>query len=242
MIEEKILKDLGLSEIEAKIYLACLELGTDTVLKIAKKAEVKRPTAYVALDNLFTGGFVSKVQKRGTTLYSAESPNIIMNKFKEKLANFADLLPFFEAKFNRGPKPKIRYYEGAQTLLDIYTKILFPSAEIYFFGTDVAKIKEKLPKLFDYGVTTLAKKSIKPMEIVSYNQAGIEYAKKYAAGRPIKLMPKSLPVFADAVITENKIFIVSLDNLFGVLIESEDLAKTFKNFFLLAWSAAITVK
>lgn len=48
-----------------------------------------------------------------------------------------------------------------------------------------------------------------------------------------------LPVYADIAITDNKLFIVSLDNLFGVLIESEDLAKTFKNFFLLAWRAGI---
>jgi len=34
-------------------------------------------------------------------------------------------------------------------------------------------------------------------------------------------------VFADSVITESKIFIVSLDNLFGVLIESVDLSRTF---------------
>lgn len=64
MIEEKILQELGLTEIEAKIYLASLELGTDTVLKIAKKAEVKRPTAYIALDSLFSKGFVSKSKKR----------------------------------------------------------------------------------------------------------------------------------------------------------------------------------
>lgn len=242
MIEEKILKDLGLTQTEAKIYLSTLELGTDTVLKIAKQAEVKRPTTYVTLDSLFAKGLVSKVQKKGTTLYSAESPSIIMNRFKEKLANFADLLPFFEAKFNHGPKPKIRYYEGAEALLDIYTKVLFPASEIYFFGTDVAKIKEKLPKLFNYGDVGFTKKSVKPLEIVSYNQAGFEYAKKYSKDRPIKIMPKNLPVFADAVITENKIFIVSLDNLFGVLIESSDLAKTFKNFFLLAWQAAVEIK
>lgn len=242
MIEAKILQDLGLTELEAKIYLAALELGTDTVLKIAKLAEVKRPTAYVALDNLFAKGLVSKIQKRGTTLYSAESPNIIMNKFKEKLANFADLMPFFEAKFNRGPKPKIRYYEGVEALWDIYSKILFPSSELYFFGTDIEKIQTKFPKLMNHADIAFAKKTIKPLEIVSYNQAGIDYAKKYGQSRPIKLMPKDLPVFGDAVITENRIFIVSLDNLFGVLIESEDLAKTFKNFFLLAWTAAKDVK
>ena len=44
------------------------------------------------------------------------------------------------------------------------------------------------------------------------------------------------------MIIEDKIFIVSLDNLFGILIESKDLAQTFKNFFLLAWQSAIKPK
>ena len=51
-------------------------------------------------------------------------------------------------------------------------------------------------------------------------------------------MPKELLVLADSVITNDKFFIVSLDNLFGVLIESEDIAKTYKSLFELAWQAA----
>ena len=51
-------------------------------------------------------------------------------------------------------------------------------------------------------------------------------------------MSKDLSVYADLAITENKLFIVLLDNMFGVLIESEDLAKIYKNFFQLAWWAA----
>lgn len=133
MIEEKILIDLGLTEIEAKIYLACLELGTDTVLNIAKKAQVKRPTCYVSLDNLFENGLVTKIEKKSTTLYSAEGPKVLLNKYKEKIANFTDLLPYFEAKFNKGPKPKIRYYEGEEELWNVYTKILFPAEKLYFF-------------------------------------------------------------------------------------------------------------
>jgi hypothetical protein len=55
-------------------------------------------------------------------------------------------------------------------------------------------------------------------------------------------MPKDLPVNADCVVTENKIFIISLVNLFAVLIESEDLATTFRNFYELAWRGAEKVK
>jgi len=242
MIEEKVLKNLGLSETEAKVYLACLELDTDSVLHIAKKAEIKRPTCYLTLDNLFTQGLVSKVEKKNTTLYSAEDPNIILNSYKEKLANFQDLLPFFHAKFNKGPKPKIRYYEGKEALWEIYSKIISPAKKIYFFGTDIEKLLKNFPNIIDYWVKHYSAQCQESLELVSYNKVGLEYAKIKKKNREVRVMPKNLPVFADVAIIEDKIFIVSLDNLFGILIESKDLAQTFKNFFLLAWQSAIKPK
>ena len=73
-----------ITEIEAKTYLACLELGSETVQNIAKKGQIKRPTCYVTLDNLFTKGYVAKIEKKSTTLYAAEDPKIMLNKYKEK--------------------------------------------------------------------------------------------------------------------------------------------------------------
>lgn len=242
MIEEKVLNDLGLTEIEAKVYLACLELGTDSVLHIAKKAGVKRPTCYLNLDNLFEKGLVSKVEKKNTTLYSAEDPNIILSKYKEKIANFQDLLPYFHAKFNKGSKPKIRYYEGKEALWEIYTKVISPAERIYFFGTDIKKLLDNFPNIIDYWVEHHSAQCKESFELVSYNKAGLEYAKIKKKNREIRIMPQNLPVFADAAIIKDKIFIVSLDNLFGILIESEDLAKTFKNFFMLAWQATKNIK
>ncbi len=241
-IEEKLLVDLGLSPTESRVYLAVLELNSSTVLNIAKKAGIKRPTCYLNLDNLVIKGYVTRIEKHSTTLYTAEKPSFILNKYKEKIENFKDLLPFYEAKFNRGPKPKIRYYEGKEEIWNIYTKIIFPSEELYFFGTDIQKIEKNFPNLLDYWLKKFSSKNKKIMEIVSFNEAGFKYMTKYKKNHLIKIMPENLPVFADSVITENKVFIVSLDNLFGVLIESEDLAKTYKNFFLLAWQAAKKMK
>lgn len=242
MIEEKILIDLGLTEIEAKTYLACLELGSDTVQNIAKKGQIKRPTCYVTLDNLFTKGYVAKIEKKSTTLYAAEDPKIMLNKYKEKITNFNDFLPYFETKFAKTAKPKIKYYEGKEELWNVYTKIVFPSKEIYFFGTNYQKINKIFPNLIEYWAEHFSDKYKIYKEIVSYDKYGLKYLKENARLRPMKMMPKNLPVFADSAITENKIFIISLDNLFGVLIESEDLAKTYKNFFLLAWQSALEIK
>ncbi len=242
MVEQKVLQDMGLTQTEAKIYLAVLELGNSGVSDISKKAEVKRPTCYLSLDGLFNKGFVTKVGKKSTTLYSAEKPELLLNKFKEKMDNFKDLLPFFEAKFNKGPKPKIRYYEGKEEIQNIYTKILFPIKDACYFGTDSEKLLDIFPDILGYWKRNCVTGYKSSKEIVSYSKEGLEYAKKEGKQREVKMMPKDLPVFADSVITNNKLFIVSLDNLFGVLIESEDLAKTYKNFFLLAWRAAEEVK
>lgn len=242
MVEQKVLQDIGLSQTEAKIYLATLELGNSNVSDISKRAEIKRPTCYLSLDSLFGKGFVTKVQKKGTTMYSAEKPELLLNKFKEKMNNFKDLLPFFEAKFNKGPKLKIRYYEGKEELWNIYTKVLFPSKEIYFFGADILKIQEIFPDLLPYWKRNFANKQKDTKEIFSYNKDAVEEMKKESKHREVKIMPKDLPVFAGSVITDNKLFIVSLDIFFGVLIESDDLAKTYKNFFLLAWRGAKEVK
>lgn len=238
MIEEKVLQDIGLTEIEAKVYLAALTLGQATVLNIAKKAEIKRPTGYVTLDGLSQKGFVSKLEKKSTTLYSAENPRIILNKYKEKIANFTELLPYFEAQASKGAKPKIKYYEGQEELMKIYTQVIFPSAELYFFGSDVEKLNDILPNLLPnyQKYFNTGHKEVK--ELVSNNPAGLKYLNLNSKNRQIRVMPKNLPVFADSAITENKIFIVSLENLFGILIESDDLAKTYKNFFLLAWKSA----
>ena len=72
---ENVLKQTGLTEKQAKIYLACLELGQAKVPEIAKKAEIKRTTAYGILDELVSLGLVNYSQKNKQKLYRAGNPD-----------------------------------------------------------------------------------------------------------------------------------------------------------------------
>ena len=72
MLEQ--LKNIGLSDNEAKVYLAMLELGPSSVVDIARKAEINRPTAYVQIEFLKKRGLVSTQTKGKKQLYIAESP------------------------------------------------------------------------------------------------------------------------------------------------------------------------
>src|SRR3989344_5384738 len=78
------LTSLGLSENEAKVYMAMLELGPATVLEISAKAGVNRPTTYVQIESLKKMGLVSTQIKGKKQLFIAESPDQLESVFKQK--------------------------------------------------------------------------------------------------------------------------------------------------------------
>ena len=62
---QEILKEIVLSDKEAKVYLSVLELGESTVLPISKKSEYKRTYCYDILSDLVEKNLVSYVVKKG---------------------------------------------------------------------------------------------------------------------------------------------------------------------------------
>src|SRR3989338_4813909 len=78
------LKNLGLSDNEAKVYLAMLELGSATMLEISTKAGINRPTAYVQVESLKKLGLVSTQTKGKKQFFIAESPDQLENMLDQK--------------------------------------------------------------------------------------------------------------------------------------------------------------
>ena len=56
---EDILKSIGLSEREIKVYLALLELGQTTVGPVATKTRIQHPKIYQTLEKLIDKGLVN---------------------------------------------------------------------------------------------------------------------------------------------------------------------------------------
>ena len=129
---EKELVSLGLSEKEAKVYLAALDLGPETVQKIAQKAGVNRPTAYVQIESLKEKGLMSQFEKGKKTFYVAESPerlSSLLNAFEKELefkrAETSRILPALLDVFaGAGERPKVRFLEGVEGLKTIKQEFL----------------------------------------------------------------------------------------------------------------------
>jgi len=239
-VDLRLLTEVGLTETEAQIYLSLLELGEATVVDIAKVSRVKRPTCYVNLDSMVTKGFTTKLNKNNRLVYAAVDPQIILRQLKSKVLEFEDLVPYYRSKLNSQDKPQILFYEGKDELKSAYKRVVFneKSKRLYAFGTDVQLINEVFPDLYKDWENYYVNQFSDIKEIVNNNQAGKDYVKKHSNPANTRLMPAHLPVSSDTLITDSKVFIVSLENLFGILIDSKDLADTYTSFFELAWSAA----
>ncbi|MEK9131020.1 MAG: helix-turn-helix domain-containing protein, partial [Patescibacteria group bacterium] len=118
------LMHLGLSEKEAAVYLAALQLGPVPVQDIAKLSKVNRATTYVMIESLKKRGLIGSTQKDKKHIFIAEAPDRLMSlirlqkkELEEQETEMTKLLPKLNAVFNRsGEKPDVRYFEGLEGL------------------------------------------------------------------------------------------------------------------------------
>ena len=60
---EQFLEEIGLSEKEAKIYLALLQVDSALISDLAEKTKINRTTVYPVLESLAKKGLVSELQE-----------------------------------------------------------------------------------------------------------------------------------------------------------------------------------
>ncbi|MDA1060385.1 MAG: hypothetical protein O3B47_01180 [bacterium] len=241
------LTQLGLSQEEAKVYLATLELGGSYASNIARKAGVNRATCYHTLNNLKSKGFLNSFNKGKVLWFNAEPPQVIANIQEEKLEKAKELIPQLLSISNTlAFKPKIRFYEGIEGVKTIFEDILNTKEELlgytnlnglgnimsdYFKKFCEKKIKNKIKTRIISPSTKDATKLIKQFYPKDYDKNLVE----------ILLVNKDEFYFEnDISIYENKVAVVSLnpDEVIGLIIESPTLAKSMRSIFNLAWLGA----
>lgn len=248
MIIEKI-KQLGLGEKEAKVYLAALELGGESVQNIAKKSGVHRATTYQCLEKLEEIGLVSTETKGKKKKYAGEYPeklltNIIdkQNEFKKREVEVINLLPELKAIFNFSKdKPRIKFFEDTNGLKEVYQDTLYNNQEILAFVSVSSPDKNFRNWLENEYVKERVKKNILAKVVASADKDALEYKNKDTKElRETKLVdPQKYPFSIEIdIYGNNKVAFMSYTTkeMFGVIIESQEVYKTMKFVFQLVWA------
>jgi predicted DNA-binding transcriptional regulator len=249
---EKLLVKLGLSEKDARVYLATLELGQATTQEISKKSNVVRPTTYLILEKLMKTGLVSTVVEGKKTKFVAENPQELANLLENqkhqieiRRKELDESMNQLQAIYNAsGDKPIVRYFEGADGLvaLDKYGHDKYQVQNGEMLSISPHDILER-----DFGdrrkeaVRQRVASNIKS-RVIYVNDNGpmdeqINLEEKRTA---IYLSRKDLPIDTTFAIYSwgVKIFYLNLEKPYGILIEDPKVAINMKHFFELAWLGA----
>jgi len=239
------LKNLGLTENEAKVYLAMLELGPAAVLEISAKAGVNRPTAYVQIESLKKMGLVSTQSKGNKTLFVAESPSqleFILDKEQKLLESrkqeLASVLPDLTSMFNLSDsKPIVRYFEGKEGLVKMQDEFLKKKPNEIVGITSFDDVLKVFPRQFESYTPERVKRKIHSRVIYTSSEGPFLAESDQKMLRQSKYVkPGDLPFNADITIFGDAVAIAALKGkLYGAIIEHQEIANSFKGLFEFAW-------
>lgn len=237
-----ILKSIGLSENQAKIYLAGLELGPASILDIARVSGVKRTTIYSVMEELLDHDYFTTLKKAGKKQYLAIDPDSLKHLIAERHETLTHNLPELRALYSLSPvKPKVVFYEGVENLKRIMEEPihLLPKGQLYYrinsgqqemikaVGADWWKelsekrIKKHLP------IKVIADRIAEPIpELV---EAGPK------ALREIRFLPKEIHIPVREQIYGDRVAIIDLATPMALVIEDKNVAELHRVFFESLW-------
>jgi HTH-type transcriptional regulator, sugar sensing transcriptional regulator len=247
-------EDLGLSNKEARVYVASLMLGPSPVQKIADFAAVKRVTAYVILESLVNLGLVSQTTKGKKTLFTAEEPvtlKRLLTKKEQALAeqksNLESLLPeLLKLKSLPNESPEVKFYDSAEGIRSIMASFLSQSKteglEMIYGITNVDQLFEFFPDISQSHSNPDRLAAGLPSKVVYTSTQGPVYAATdKEKNRQSRFVPyEKFPINGDITIVGDRIVMLSLTGTrpIGITIKSRELAQSMMGLFNLAWETA----
>ena len=245
------LKNLGLSENEAKVYMAMLELGPATVLEISAKAGVNRPTAYVQIESLKKMGLVSTQMKGKKHIFIAESPEqleFMIDRQKSELEQKKDelqkLLPDLTAMFNvSDQKPQVRFFEGVEGLMKIQDEFLKNKSKESISMSSLDDVMNVFPAHPQKYTPRRVQRGIKS-RLIYTSSRGAFLKSDPALLREVRFIsPEKMPFNLDMSIYDDVVAIANLrGTVSGVIIKNQNIADSFRNLLNFIWSSSEEVK
>lgn len=253
MIES--LKKIGLSENEAKAYVALLEMGHGTAQQIAQKASINRPTAYVQLETLMRMGLISSFEKESAnkdgatkTLFRIEDPSYLKKFIESERRVFADreheltaILPDLEKIFiGIGSRPRVRFFDGAEGLKTIQDEFLKTTDRLVESAASLDDVLNIFPTHPEDYAPRRVKRGIHSKLLYTTSRGPFLKSTDKTMLRESRFVPPEHFAFSsDMAIYGNSIALSVLrDQPYGVIIESREVANSMRALFNLAWDQA----
>lgn len=229
-----ILEAIWVHEHGAKIYLALLEQGQNSIVELTKITSLYRVEIYRQLPFLIESGLVLEVEKGKRKNYIAASPHKIQDMYtqqQEDISHHVDVL--VEKYAHRDKTPKVIYQEWKKALMYVFSDIVnsLEAWDVFYRVSserDVKKSNTYLPKNYR---EIRDKKQLERYVIMSEQWA---QEKTPRLERELITIPAELDDFEDNIsltIYGNKIAYIDFTTETSIIIEHAALVDFHKKMF-----------
>lgn len=236
MINRQALKEVGLTESEAEVYLILLNLGEATVYQIADQSKIARPNIYDTVKKLLEKGLATSISKNNKKYFKPVAPLKLLEIIKDKEKNLSDLLPeLTKAYETKKAKPLIEIFEGAEGIKTIMNDMVKEKWDIWIFnGVDTKYFFKHIPEFNLKRVLNEKKrKHIKTKMLYSKNVTPIK-----GPGYSLKQLPgEEFGCVSYWVYGDRAVIGIWSEPMVIIRIVSEEVAKVYKKSFELVWDS-----
>ncbi|MBT5023113.1 hypothetical protein HOK51_04365 [Candidatus Woesearchaeota archaeon] len=243
---ENLLRDIGLTDNEIKIYLTLLKLGISTSSKIVENANTSSGKIYETLNKLFNKGLVSISKINGIQHFESTHPNALIDfideqkkALDEKEKQLGTILPKLVELQQR---PLVPFSSNVLTgtrsikplIIDLFAKSQKPICAMGLRGDKRSKYNN-----FWWHITEneLEKKKKNANYLFSENKS--DYFKKHKKLKNIETKhTESITPMAVDIIDDHVLLLTYEEDLKCVHIHNKAIAISFRSFFMTLWNQA----
>ncbi len=238
---------IGLNEKQELVYRTLIQSSETTITELARKLGIKRPTLYLAIDELIMLGLISDKKENKKRLLSAVHPRRLAQIAKLKMSAVEDLLPELILQYRLpANRPKIDTYRGENGVKNLYEELFegLSNKKEALFISDIFGLKNKLPSAlssFKKILRTIHNPKIRELNVK--NDAGIAWEKelRFIRGKSheVRFLPADKEFgLTDICVLGDTVSVFSMEktDVFVVRIQSEQIAKTYRGLFEIGWN------
>jgi len=228
------LKEIGLSDSEAVIYLTLLKKGEISVAEISQISGLHRTNIYDSLEKLKEKGFVTYISKENKQFYRATEPEIVLDYLKEQQKKIENVLPQFKQIQNTiKEKVIVEVFKGERGMKMVLKDILKEKKEVVGYSV-AGQLRKFLPEFSEYYFIEQEKHKIKHKFI--YTAGAIKPPTKFYE---IRYLPKE---YASAIITlcygDVLLNLIWEPEMSAIRVKCKEVADAYRKHFEVLWKIA----
>lgn len=240
---EDILKEIGLSNNESKVYETLVKEGPLLIQQISDKSGVHRRNAYDSLSKLTEKGLVSESFSKGEKLFKAIEPSRLIDFLKEKENKLNKVIPSLKKQYNeKSEENEAYFYKGIEGFKNYLKLILDTKETVYFIGAKAFWLDERLQFFLPHFDRERKKLGIKFKHLFDYEVKHKKPKILKLVGKPYKFLPKkyssntSIDIFGSYVVTFVGVKSGQLpEEPLMFVMKNKKLAEGYKKFFQFMW-------